>query len=291
VSLELVTLANDSLELTLVPAYGARLHRLRVRGRDVLRTPADVTRHEREPFFWGAYVMAPWCNRATTEPIIIAGREIRLAANFAEGSAIHGQVYLRPWQEAREGEFRIEHGGDGWPWRYAARLRIELEGLSVRLVEELTNLSDSPMPGGLGMHPWFAGQPRIAIHGQRSYRSNTNPDPEPVPVAGPLDLRHATEMTKGVDATWVDLADPAAEVHWPGLHLAMHALTETPHVVAANLPGIDAIAVETETHAPGGLRRLLNGRPGAVALLDSGSTLQLTTVLEFSMQRDESAVP
>ncbi len=288
-TVELVRLANDSLEVTVVPAYGARLHRLRAHGRDVLRTPDDVAVHEREPFFWGAFVMAPWCNRATTERTTIAGREVELPANFADGSAIHGQVYLRPWRRSGDSEFSIEHGADGWPWRYAVRLLIALEGATLRLAQELTNLSDSAMPGGVGIHPWFAGQPRIAIHGRRVYRANTNPESEPVPVAGRLDLREATQMAKGVDATWVDLADPAAEIIWPRLHMTMRSLTQTPHLVAANLPGIDAIAVEDETHAPRGLSRLLGGEPGAVTLLDPGATLRLTTVLDFIIPSDEPA--
>jgi aldose 1-epimerase len=289
VSVELVRLAIDSLELTIVPAYGARLHRLRVHGQDVLRTPADVAVHEREPFFWGAFVMAPWCNRSTTERTTIAGREVELPANFPDGSAIHGQVYLRPWRRTDENEFTAQHGGDGWPWQYAVRLRIELDGASVRLMQELTNLSDSIMPGGLGIHPWFAGQPRIAIHGRRVYRANTDPDPQPVPVTGRLDLREARQMAKGVDATWVDLADPAAELLWPRLRMTMRSLTETPHLVAANLIDIDAIAVETETHAPRGLSRLLRGEPGAVTLIDPGGTLRLTTVLDFHLGADPAA--
>ncbi len=281
-----VTLAHGDLELSIVPEYGARLHALRLRGQDMLRTPDDLAMHEREPFFWGAFTMAPWGNRATTERITVAGRALHLRPNFEDGSAIHGQVYVLPWQQVDESVFRIEHRGHGWPWPYEVRLLIQIDASRARLSQRLTNLSDSPMPAGMGIHPWFAGQPEIAIHSGLAYRSNTNPDTRPAPVTGPVDLRQRTAMAKGVDATWADPGDPAAELWWPdGRHLAIRVLTATPHIVAANLPGIDAIAVESETHAPPGLGRLLDGEPGGVTLLDPGSMLTLTTILEFASVR------
>ncbi len=283
-SSEIVVLANDELELALLPEYGARLHSLRFRGRELLRTPADLTAYEREPFFWGAFVMAPWCNRTTTDPLSIAGQEVHLPANFSDGTAIHGQVYLRPWQRTGERAFSVTHSGDGWPWRYRASLAVELAGRTVRLVQQVTNESDSAMPAGVGIHPWFAGQPWVAIHGELVYRSNTSAESEPVPVTGELDLRSTRAMAKGVDATWVELADPAAEVSWPDVTLVYRCLTATPHIVAANLADIDAIALESETHAPRGLSRRAAGEPGALTLLDPGSTLALTTVLELVPQ-------
>ena len=56
-------LGDGPLEAVLLPEAGARLHRLRAFGHDLLRTPSDADDHLREPFFWGGYVMAPWCNR------------------------------------------------------------------------------------------------------------------------------------------------------------------------------------------------------------------------------------
>ncbi len=47
-------------------------------------------------------------------------------------------------------------------------------------------------------------------------------------------------------------------------------------IVAATLPGTDAVAVEPQTHAPDGLRRLARGEPGALALLPPGGRLELT---------------
>jgi len=280
---EELTFRSANIEATVLPAYGARLHRLRVFGHDLLRTPSDPRDHERDPFFWGAFIMAPWCNRLTTGPIEISGRMVDLQPNFADGTAIHGQVYASPWRVGDDGQLRTEGGGDGWPWRYGASLTVVIGDHQLRLAQTLTNLSDVPMPGGLGIHPWFVGHIRMAIHGALVYPSNHPSDPEPIAANGDLDLRQPTEMAVGVDATWPQVSDPAVDMWWPeaGLHCVMRVLSATPHIVAANPGNRAAIAVEPETHAPQGLRRLAHGSPGALTLLASGETLRLTSVLEF----------
>lgn len=280
---EELTFRGSDIELTVLPAYGARLHRLRVFGHDLLRTPGDPREHGRDPFFWGAFIMAPWCNRLETGHFEIAGRTVDLPSNFDDGTAIHGQVYARPWREGADGELRIEGGGEGWPWRYATSLKVAVDEHQVRLEQTLTNLSDGPMPGGLGIHPWFAGRVVTAIHSALVYPSNHDSRSEPIPVGGELDLRQPTEIAVGVDATWPQVADPAVDLWWPEarLHCVVRVLTETPHIVAANPGNRAAIALEPETNAPQGLRRLLDGSPGALTLLDAGEVLRLTSVLEF----------
>src|SRR4051794_5772207 len=161
-----VLVRGDEIELTILPATGARLDSLRVHGRELLRRPDDPLEHQREPFFWGSYVMAPWCNRLSPGRIEFGDRVVDLQPNFADGSAIHGQVYAAPWQQIGDSEFAIEREGDGWPWRYRVEARYSVKGLRVDLTLLLRNLSDVAMPGGVGLHPWFPVpvDVRIASH-------------------------------------------------------------------------------------------------------------------------------
>jgi galactose mutarotase-like enzyme len=91
----------------------------------------------------------------------------------------------------------------------------------------------------------------------------------------------------GLDAAWTDLADPPVELRWPKFDVAatMRLSGPTLHIVAARLADRDAVAIEPQTHAPQGLRRLLRGEPGALALLDPGETLRLTIALAFRRER------
>ena len=140
------------------------------------------------------------------------------------------------------------------------------------------------MPGGLGLHPWFAGRLLLRIEAASALASNIDPHSEAVPVSGDLDMRRERELPSGIDASWTDLDEPViAALRWPklGIRALFRSLT-APWLVAASAPELGAIAVEPQTHAPWGLRRLVDGEPGGLALIAPGATLSMTTEIDFS---------
>lgn len=280
----LVRIAGGPIEVEVLPDVGARLHRLRVHGHDLLRTPDDLRPHRDDPYFYGSYPMAPWCNRVAAGPVTVAGRLVDLPASFPDGTAIHGQVARRPWIQADHGRFRIQGGGDGWPWRYEVEQRIRIDGARLELGLRLTNQSDEPMPGGIGFHPWFRRPVRVAIAAASVHRSNLATAAEPVPVAGRYDRHALEEMPEGLDSTWTDLAEPPVVLEWPaaGIRATMTVDAPSRFIVAATLPGTDAVAVEPQTHAPDGVRRLVAGEPGGLALIPPDASLELVVGLAFA---------
>jgi aldose 1-epimerase len=278
-----VRLGEGPLEAVLLPEVGARLHRLRAFGQDLLRTPADPEGHRRDPFFWGAYVMAPWSNRIATAPTAVGGRTVRVTPNFPDGSAIHGQVSALPWTEIAPGTFGARGGDDGWPWPYEVTLSAQVAERVLTLRWRLTNLADEPMPAGLGFHPWWRRPVWLRVTAGLAYASNVAPDEEPAPVADPLDLRSLAAPADGLDGTWTDPSLGRVELSWPGLGLrATMRSTQARFVAVATPPGLDAIAVEPQTHAPDGLRRLLGGRSDGLAWLAGGGSLPLDLEIEVS---------
>jgi aldose 1-epimerase len=284
--------SNDAIEAVVLPEAGARLHRVRAFGHDILQTPDDLKEHIRDPFFWGSYVMAPWGGRISAGSAVVGSRRITLEANFPDGSAIHGQVYARPWNRDADGSFHVTAGGDGWPWTYEVRLRVEVIRQSLLIGLNLVNTSDDPMPAGLAIHPWFRRPLSVAIRGNAVHPLNTatQPEAEPEPVHGAFDLREPGEMAIGLDATWTDLAEPPVELRWPraGIRATMRTAPPTEYVVAASPADVDAIAIEPQTHAPQGLRRLLRHEPGGLAMLDPGQALILGVQLAFDRLADAS---
>ncbi|HEX5578358.1 MAG TPA: hypothetical protein VFY43_01700 [Candidatus Limnocylindria bacterium] len=276
-------LGGEPLEAVLLPEVGARLHRLTVHGHDLLRTPADPGRHLEEPFFWGGYPMAPWCNRLAAGVTKVHGHTVSLAANFADGSAIHGQVATRPWDVAPDGSCSVGAGGDGWPWPYQVSLSAAIDGSELRMAWRLTNLADEPMPAGIGFHPWWRWPVRLRLDAESVYASNTQPAAEPAAVSGSLDLGRLAAPAAGLDGTWVATGVPL-ELAWPELGLRARLTTSAAarFVAVATPPDIDAIAVEPQTHAPDGLRRLLEGRPDGLAWLAPGDALLLEMRVEVS---------
>ena len=285
-----LVLRSDELEVVLLPALGGRIHRLRAFGTDLLRTPADAAQHAEDPFFWGAYVMAPWCNRAEAGTTRIAGRTVDLPPNFADGSAIHGQVFARPWQVGADGSLHVTGGGDGWPWPYEVVARVTVDGPTLTCGYRLVNRSDGPMPAGIGLHPWFRRPVALRVPAEAVYLANTGSARDPIPVAGAHDLRVSRVPDDGLDGTWTALAAPHVELAWPQAGIAASVEVEAARVlIAVATPGhLDAVAVEPQTHGPDGLRRLEHGEPDAVALLPPGESLSLTvriTVERVSLSR------
>lgn len=251
----------------------------------MIRAPADPAEHARDPFYWGSYPMLPWCGRVGSGRLVVAGREVDLPANHPDGWAIHGQAYAAPWETVGPATLRFRGGGGGWPWRYEAELAYAVNGSSVSVGLALTNADDSPMPAGVGLHPWFVGPPLLRIPAELAFDDNATSSPEPQPVAGDYDLRSLSEMAVGMDSTWTGLIDRRVQLAWPGqgVRCEMVASTDGNLVfVAARPPQIDAIALEPQTHAPQGLRRLIRNERDPMTLLTPGETLALEMTLNFS---------
>jgi aldose 1-epimerase len=280
----LLTFSDGPIEVELLPAVGARLHRLRAFGHDLLRTPDDPADHVRDPFRWGAYVMAPWCNRIEAVPIQVEGETVMVPSSFPDGTAIHGQVHDARWNVEPDRSLSITAGGDGWPWRYRCYLRVTIADAVLTIDQALTNLADTTMPAGVGLHPWFRRPLELAVHADAVVASNLERSASIETVSGPYDLRAVRTIPDDLDATWLAPSDPAAELRWPGLGVRATMRVRSDAgvcVVVASPSSLDAVAVEPQTHAPQGLRRFLAGEPGALRALESGGTLELTTELAF----------
>jgi aldose 1-epimerase len=284
-----LVLAGDDLEVVLLPEHGARLHRVRAFGIDLLRTPDDVAAHETDPFFWGGYVMAPWCNRIAPGPVRVAGRTVDLAPNFPDGTAIHGLVATRPWQPDGDGTLRVvvDGGGDGWPWTFEVSLLATVEGRTLTLAYALANRSDAPMPAGLGLHPWFRRPLELRVPASEVYAANSGSPADPEPVNDGLDLRALRAPPPGLDVTFAAVDPPVIDLAWPdaGIRATLASATGGGTFVAvATPPDIGAIAVEAQTHGPDGLRRLLQGEGDALRMLEPGAAMALE--LRLTVERD-----
>ena len=278
-----LVLEGDNLEVVVLPEHGARLHRLRAFGVDLLRTPDEVEAHETDPFFWGGYVMAPWCNRLAPGPVRVAGRTVDLAPNFPDGTAIHGLVATRPWQLDGDGILRIVGGGDGWPWTFEVSLRATVEARTLTLAYALANRADEPMPSGLGLHPWFRRPLELRVPAAEVYAANSDSASDPAPARDDLDLRALAPPPPGLDVTFAAVT-PVIELAWPGVGLraTLEAATSGDTLVAvATPPDVDAVAVEPQTHGPDGLRRLLRGERDSLRLLEPDAALALELRLTF----------
>jgi aldose 1-epimerase len=157
----LVRLSAGDLRLELAPKVGGSVAGFgveRARGYTPLfrRAPAGFD----DALEAGCFPLAPYSNRVRDGRFQFGGRTIQLAGNMpGQKHPLHGDGWRNPWLVTDRGERRAElhyrHERADWPWAYEARQRFDLdaEGLTVRLA--CRNLDSSPMPCGLGLHPYF----------------------------------------------------------------------------------------------------------------------------------------
>ena len=115
-----------------------------------------------------SFPLVPFSNRIRGGRFTFRGREVRLQPNMAgDPSPLHGQGWLSAWgvDQATDDHavLSFRHEAGEWPWNYEARQEFRLDEGGVFLRLTCRNISDQPMPCGLGFHPYFPCGPATRI--------------------------------------------------------------------------------------------------------------------------------
>jgi aldose 1-epimerase len=172
-----------------------------------------------------SFPLVPFSNRIRGGRFTFRGREVRLVPNMAgDPSPLHGQGWLNPWTVDQATDqsavLTYRHHTGEWPWDYEARQEFALDerGFSVTLA--CRNVSDEPMPCGLGQHPYFpcGSETRIDTQVTDAWTIDEHVLPvDKVPAQGRFDLRNRLACGQDLDngfGGWggeARMSDPA----WP----------------------------------------------------------------------------
>lgn len=186
--MSLIELRGGDWEARLRPEVGGALAGLTYQGREVLRTMPEGSI---SPLDAACFPFAPYCNRIRDGRFAFAGREIALPANFPpERHSIHGLAWQRPWWVESKAENKCvlvdEYDGGGpWPWAYLAEQRVRLgdKGCAITLV--LTNRGETPMPAGIGLHPYFRRREGVRVSFRAEHVLLSDPECLPTGVTAP----------------------------------------------------------------------------------------------------------
>ncbi len=143
------------------------------------------------------FPLVPFSNRIRGGRFFFRGREVGMAPNLpGDPSPLHGQGWLGAWEVVAStdstAELLFRHEPQEWPWAYEARQLFELSDDALDLSLTCRNLSDEPMPCGLGQHPYFHCTPetRLDTEVEGAWTIDENVLPvERVPATGRFDLR------------------------------------------------------------------------------------------------------
>jgi aldose 1-epimerase len=284
---ETITLADGDLRLELLPDLGAAVATLRYQGRDVLRpTPAGAD----DPFETAAFVLVPFANRIADGRFRVGERDIRIERN-APGQAhpLHGHGWRKPWRVASAAADRValtfEHPADSWPWHYTANQVLTLRGDSLEVALSVENRDTTPMPAGLGWHPYFHKGPgaQLKAHVEGVWLT----DEEFLPVR----LAHGTrfgQWGRGDELVREGLIDHC-HTGWPGvaeillpeerLRLALTASRALRWLHIYSPPGKAFFCVEPVSQMPNAVNRSAPPAMTGHKLLAPGERLDVRVTL------------
>lgn len=290
------TIANDTLELAVVPEAGASIAGLaaRVRGARVpiLRpTPDDAIASLNSSLF-ACFALVPWSNRLADARFSFAGRTHQLRANTPEGYAIHGDVRKRPWHVTAHTATSLElafasrdFADVNFPFPFEVLLRYALDGATFAATIALTSRADEPMPAGMGFHPYYrrallddTEQVELRATAPRAYRELVPVHPA-VPIAADQDFSRGRALGDQDFDTCFAGWDGNATITWPGSRVRAHVACDATldHVILFAPPGKPFFALEPVSNANNGFNLAALGDPDAgMRVLAPGETLRGT---------------
>lgn len=222
----IVRLWSGPLKLELCPSVGGSICGFeRAEDEDVRALLRKCNSPSKNVLDASCFPLVPYVNRIRGGCFTFRGREIRLQPNMiGDPNPLHGQGWQSGWRVESaadaEAELSFHHQAGEWPWEYEARqqFRLDSEGLGLRL--SCRNLSDEPMPCGLGFHPYFPCGPTTILETRVTHAWTIDEHVLPVekvPATGRFDLHDRRVCGQNLDhgfAGWsgsATMSDP----EWP----------------------------------------------------------------------------
>ena len=182
-------------------------------------------------------------------------------------------------QETHMVTLQYDHAPGAWPWAYRAQQIIALDESSLLVHLSATNLSDIPMPVGLGLHPYFprARGSRLKANVTSVWRMDHEVMPiERVTLPPNLNLLEGVALAGSVLDNGFEGWDGTAHIEWPALGLGLN-LTSPPlfsRLVVYAPAEQDFFCVEPVSHMTDAFNRAEAGETDTgMKILAPGETL------------------
>lgn len=249
-----IELTNATWQLSLLPLWGGRIASLRAAGMDVL-VPLEAERFD--PLAWpkaGAYPLLPYSNRLRDARLHFQGREHALPAHPAAlPHTLHGVAHTLAWQVEQHSAEQLliacDYHGEHWPWPVRFEQHFLLDGAQLQITQRLFNCGDMPMPGGLGLHPYFLRQPgmRARFVAQHDWLI----DSQYLPTGERRSLKQALQIDSSASsevAHYLSGWDGLLQLDYPQGALRLQAAEPLSHFVAFAPAGAPYLCLEPVSH-------------------------------------------
>jgi aldose 1-epimerase len=303
VSHPIYSLRRDHQCLDLVPSFGggvAAWRLLHVPGAATARAqPFDLWRPwsgAPDPFTLAAIPLVPWSNRISGGGFDCRGVFFPVQANRdGQRYPIHGDGWLQAWEVSRHtpDQFEMVLESDhyqGGPYAYRALQRFALTEFGIKHTLEVVHTGASPLPYGLGLHPWLERTPGTTIsapaQGMWLRTDESLPDGHVSPIPAPWDpSAHWPAVGSLVDNVYSSWSGQA-RIDWPesGVALQLSATSTAPasedsgYLVIFRPESGPTFCVEPVTHPIDAFH--MPGLPG-LKILARGESLALVSRWTF----------
>ena len=238
-----------------------------------------------------SFNLLPFSNRIRDARFLFRGKSYQLRDNFPDGTAIHGDVWKRPWKVAGEGPDFLElsfdsaeYGDINFPFPFRVRLYYRIAGLVFDTELELTNSGGEAMPAGFGFHPYFR---RTLTDSREDVRFEARvggvyPGDTPLPTGPPVSLAPYQDFStlRPLEDTGLDHCFSGwggrATIFWPGSGVCVKYECDPvfTHLIVYTPQGEDFFAVEPVTNCNDAFNLAEAGQEGTgVRVLEPGESL------------------
>lgn len=215
---------------------------------DWLRPATPAALAARDPLGMASFPLLPYCNRIRDARFMFEGALIDLSGDGnAFAHALHGNAWRLPWRveevSASRARLHLLHepsreAAHHWPFAYEATQDIALDAHTLTVTMSARNLSDRPMPFGMGHHPYYPRTRNTRVHARVDAMWHSSPDLLPT-HAGPHPCVDAMASREGLSADAFDLDNNfagwsrKATIAWPDERRAitLHADAPFDHMV------------------------------------------------------------
>lgn len=262
-------------------------------------TPHSSTCEVVKPLTAANFHMIPYSNRIRDGKFTFLGETIALANS--QSHAIHGALRKLPWQVIAQDSSSLtcainsaDHQQVNWPWPIEATVEQSVDGTELRSHLTLWNRGDSPMPAGMGWHPYFLRQvngsePTLTLPVTAAFPDHNGdclPDGAVTPLPPELDFRQARTLDgdQFIDACLSGL-NGTCIIDWrnAGIRLLMQASEICRYLILYN-PNQPYFAVEPVTNANDAFNLASQGIASGTQVVEPGGSLSASLSLQVQTQ-------
>jgi aldose 1-epimerase len=290
----------DGLEAGLKPhAGGALSHFTDLTGPE----PVDLLRRgaagSDDPLDSAGFPLVPFCNRVRDGRFRFRGREVCLPRNMpGQKHPLHGQGWRSVWHVLEAGDdfaqIAFEHEAGDWPWTYHSRLTVMLRNRGLEVVLACRNLSDEPMPCGLGLHPYYPCDAETVLDTEATEVWTVDDEIMPVekaPATGRYGLAHRKVCGQGLDNGYEGWSGEAV-LRWPRRGRGLRLTSEAPRFQLYSPERGGLIAAEPVTNANAALNHPESEwEELGLWILQPDERVQLTARFEVFDLQDANELP